>query len=249
MFLHRVAVSLISSITNVRCRAAGKGNALAALLDKVFGGKFSDLVIVHADEVGGEASEASIEKDQGNASLADLLETIEILLAGCDDKAIEPVRQHVLDFVLFEGRIAFRRGNKQEEILLSKRGGQRLGNLREKGMNQVGNDKPNKGTAASNKAASRQVGAIVQVLDPLQNLRLGLFGDVRPIAQRLRNRDNGHAKIFSDVFEPDDHRESVYNSGGAAFERQYRKESEASRLPHHELFSNEEELCDRTRTL
>jgi len=34
-----------------------------------------------------------------------------------------------------------------------------------------------------------------------------------------------------------------------AFERQYRKKSQASHLPHHELFSNEEELCDRTRTL
>src|SRR5450631_3523706 len=81
-------------------------------------------------------------------------------------------------------------------------------------MNQVRNHQPNQEAPSRYQTASRQVRAIVQVLDPFKNFRLRLFCDIRAIPKRLRYRDDGNTKFLGYVFESNDHRESVYNSTG-----------------------------------
>ena len=78
-------------------------------------------------------------------------------------------------------------------------------------MNEVRHHQPNQRAATGNKAARRQVRAIVQVLYALQNLRPCLLRNIRTIPERFRNCDDGDAELFGDVFQPDDHTVSVYN--------------------------------------
>ena len=80
-----------------------------------------------------------------------------------------------------------------------------FGELREEGMDEVGDDEADGVGASAGQAARHHVGLVVQLLHALQHALAGLFADVAVAAQHLGDGDGGDAEIARDVFQPDRH--------------------------------------------
>src|ERR1700722_99295 len=122
--------------------------------------------------------------------------------------------EHVLDFVLFQLRIALRRGDDEVILFFLQLVGEPFGDFAEEGMDEIGHDEADERTAAGDQTARGEVWAVVQMLHALKDFGLGIFGDVGPIAQSARNGDHRNAEFGGYVFQADDHGKSVAGDEG-----------------------------------
>jgi hypothetical protein len=115
---------------------------LAPHAQQVFGCQLSRRVVVAAHKVRGQVFELAVQQDQGRVTLLYLAERLGARLAGGDNQCIQAVRQQMLNLLPLQLRFLLRRGNDQEVPLLAKRKRKGFRYVREKRVDEVGNDDP-----------------------------------------------------------------------------------------------------------
>lgn len=115
------------------------------------------------------------------------------------------MREHLFNFLLLEGDILFRGCDEERVGLFAQHGRDALRNLGEEGMDEAGDDESHGLSFAGDERAGGEVGAVVELLHPLEHALAGVGADVAVIAEYFGNRHNGDAEVPCDILHPDGH--------------------------------------------
>ena len=136
------AVTGHSSGGGANHRSADVRNAPAAYVSQMAGAHQAECFVVHADEVGRQAGEPPIYQNVRRLLLLNPAEAFFGPLGGGHHQRVHVAAEQLVDFLLFEVRVLFRRRDHQVVAVLPKRTGQAAGNQREERLHQVGDHQP-----------------------------------------------------------------------------------------------------------
>src|SRR5579864_2360319 len=170
------------------------------------------LIIVRSHEVGCKIREVPVHEKKRRPLIPKLVEALQLRLTGGNQKYVDIAAEQSSDLLLLQLRTLFGRSQEQSHLRPTQCAGERLRELGEERVNQVGHNQSHCVSSSAGQAAGQHVRLIVELPHALQYTRAGLLANVLISPKDLRNCYRRDSQVPRDVFKANSQERSPLRS-------------------------------------